>query len=104
MDNLKEINKTDREDFINHIANYIRNFHSEDIISEKERITIDLEKLYNYGLVEFMEYLHNNPYDGLEILNNAYNRAYRILKSEESKCIITIKNLPDLFKRYEIEH
>jgi len=98
---LMEIKKIDREDFINHIANYIRNFHSEDIISERERVTIDLEKLYNYGLVEFVEYLHNNPYDGLEILNEAYNRAYKILKSEESKCIITVKNLPDIFKKYE---
>ena len=44
-----------------YITNYIRNFHSDDIISEKERVVIDLEKLYNYGIVDFIEYIYENP-------------------------------------------
>ncbi|WP_421078367.1 minichromosome maintenance protein MCM [Methanothermococcus sp. Ax23] len=83
-----------------YITNYIRNFHSDDIISEKERVVIDLEKLYNYGIVDFIEYIYENPYDGLKILEDAYVEAYYALKNENPNCSITIKNIPEVFKKY----
>ena len=89
------------EQFELYITNYIKNFHNEDIISEKERVAIDLEKLYNYGIMEFIEHIYENPYDGIKILEKAYAEAYKSLKNEKNtNCVITIKNLPDVFKKH----
>ena len=83
------------------IINYLRNVHQEDIISENETITVDLNKLYNYGVIEFIEYLVKNPYAGMEILNECYGEAYFALKTEYPVCSIYIKNIPNIFKTYK---
>ncbi len=90
----------DIENLKPHIIDYVRNIHSEDIISEKERIVIDLEEMYHYGLIEFIEYIYENPYDGIKILKEAYDEAYFALKNEKPECSISIKNLPSIFKKH----
>ncbi len=90
----------DIENLKPHIIDYVRNIHSEDIISEKERIVIDLEEMYHYGLIEFIEYIYENPYDGIKILKEAYDEAYFALKNKKPECSISIKNLPSIFKKH----
>lgn len=92
--------KKDIENLKPYIIDYVRNMHSEDIISEKERIVIDLDEMYHYGLIEFIEYIYENPYDGIKILKEAYNEAYFTLKNEKPECSISIKNLPSIFKKH----
>ena len=89
----------DIENFRWHTINYLKNIHSDDIISEKYRIEIDLTELYNYGLIEVVEYLFENPYEGIKFLKDCYYEAYFSLKNEEPECFITIKNIPDIFKK-----
>ena len=81
------------------LINYIRNFYNDDIISEKERIEIDLTKIYRFGLIDFVEFIHEHPKEGLEFIKECYREAYYSLKNEYPKCIITIKNLPEIFKK-----
>ena len=90
----------DIENLKPYIINYMRNIHSEDIISENERIVVDLGEMYNYGLIKFIEYIYENPYDGIKILKEAYNEAYFALKNEKPECSISIKNLPYIFKKH----
>ena len=92
--------KDDIENLKPYIINYMRNMHSEDIISENGRVVVDLSEMYNYGLIEFIEYIYENPYDGIKILKEAYNEAYFALKNEKPECSISIKNLPYIFKKH----
>jgi replicative DNA helicase Mcm len=92
--------KNDIENLKPYITNYMRNIHSEDIISEKERIVVDLENIYNYGLIEFIEYIYENPFDGMNILKEAYEEAYIALKNEKPEFSISIKNLPKIFRKH----
>ncbi|EHP87216.1 ATP-binding protein [Methanotorris formicicus] len=78
---------------------YIRNFYNDDIISEKERIEIDLTEIYKFGLIDFVEFIHEHPKEGLKLIEKCYQEAYFSLKNEYPKYIITIKNLPETFKK-----
>jgi len=81
------------------ITNYLRNFHSDDIISENEKVVVDLKNIYDYGIIEFVELIHERPKLGLEILKECYDNAYYTLKNETPNCEISIKNLPTIFNK-----
>ena len=70
------------------LINYIRNFYNDDIISEKERIEIDLTKIYRFGLIDFVEFIHEHPKEGLEFIKECYREAYYSLKNEYPKKIV----------------
>ncbi|ABR56721.1 MCM family protein [Methanococcus aeolicus Nankai-3] len=86
-----------------YIVAYLKNMHQDDIVFENENITVDLDKLYNYGVVDFIEYLINNPPEGIEILAECYKEAYFALKTEQPAYTthIYIKNIPNIFKTYK---
>ncbi|XRP96924.1 ATP-binding protein [Methanocaldococcus sp. 16A] len=87
------------EEVRDYLTAYLRNIHQEDIILDNERIVIDLNQLYNSGLMEFVEFLINNPQKGIDFIKECYNEAYYTLRNEyPSNIIIAVKNLPEIFK------
>ena len=87
------------EEVRDYLTSYLRNIHQEDIILDSERVVVDLNQLYNYGLMEFVEFVINNPERGLEFIKECYREAYYTLKNEyPTNVIISVKNLPKIFK------
>ncbi|ENN95720.1 MCM family protein [Methanocaldococcus villosus KIN24-T80] len=93
------------EKFKDLLIAYLRNFHQDDIIMEKDRVNIDLKKLYYFGLMEFVEFTVNHPYEAINIIKECYKEIYFTLKGEELEdIIIELNNIPEVFKRnYTIE-
>ncbi len=87
------------EEVRDYLTAYLRNIHQEDIILDNERVVVDLNQLYNSGLMEFVEFLVNNPQRGIEFIRECYNDAYYTLRNEyPTNVIIAVKNLPKIFK------
>ncbi|WP_456371621.1 ATP-binding protein [Methanocaldococcus sp.] len=87
------------EEFKDYLVAYLRNIYQEDIILDSEKIVIDLNKLYEYGLMEFVEFLVNNPEEGIKFIKECYYEAYYTLKNESPKnIIVSVRNLPKIFK------
>jgi replicative DNA helicase Mcm len=87
------------EHFRDYLVTYFKDIHGEDIILENEKVVVDLNQLYNHGLVEFAEILVNNPQKGIEFLKECYEEAYYSFKNEyPGNVIIVVKNLPEIFK------
>lgn len=79
----------------------LKTLNFQDIISEKKKVAIDLNNIYEHGLIEFMEFLEEDPIEGLDLLNECYSDAYFAIKTEKPDIVITLKNLPDNFNQSE---
>ncbi|NPA62888.1 MAG: minichromosome maintenance protein MCM [Methanococci archaeon] len=87
------------DDFKDYLIAYLRNAHQEDIVMDNEVVVVDLNNLYYYGLMEFVDYLIHNPQKGIDFIKECYESAYFTLKNEYPKnFIISVKNLPKIFK------
>ncbi|ACX72621.1 MCM family protein [Methanocaldococcus vulcanius M7] len=96
MEFQEEINL---EEFKDYLIAYLRNTHQEDIVMDSEVVVVDLNNLYYYGLMEFVDYLIHNPQKGIDFIKECYESAYFTLKNEYPKnFIISVKNLPKIFK------
>ncbi|MBB6497558.1 ATP-binding protein [Methanococcus maripaludis] len=78
---------------------YFKEVHLDDIISETKRVVVDLKNVHDYGFFEFLDYLEENPYSALELLNEAYADAYFSYKMADADCTVTVKNLPESLNR-----
>jgi replicative DNA helicase Mcm len=79
----------------------LKTLNFQDIISEKKKIAINLDNIYQNGLIEFMEYLEEDPISGLDLLKDCYCDAYYAMKNEKPDIVITVKNLPEKFNKSE---
>jgi len=86
-------------DLLSKLIPYFKEFHPEDIINENNRVIVDLNQVYSYGMFEFLDYLNENPYSAIELLNDAYRNAYFSYKMEDSDCTVTVNNLPESLNR-----
>ncbi|ACV25413.1 MCM family protein (plasmid) [Methanocaldococcus fervens AG86] len=84
------------EEVRGYLVNYFRNIHKEDIICKNNFVVIDLNHLYSCGLMEFVEFVVNNPERGLKFLKECYEEAYYSLNVEylPEDFTLTVKNIP----------
>ncbi|ADG12866.1 MCM family protein [Methanocaldococcus infernus ME] len=87
------------EEFRDSLVEFLRNSYLNEIIEEEKEVTIDLNKLYLSGFMEVVEFIVNNPFDGLKFIEECYKEAYFILKSETlDEVKIKFKNIPKIFR------
>jgi len=76
------------------ITDYLKENYSEDMLKESERVAVDLNGMYHYGMFEFIEFIESDPKEAINLLKECYYDAYHVYKGERADCTVTIKNLP----------
>ena len=78
------------------ISQYIKQTYNPSDLKD-EIIAIDLSEMYQYGLIDIVEKIAQNPQEYVSILRECFIDVMNTLYSLEVDNIITIKNIPKIF-------